>query len=118
MVTLTIIANEAPYGTEKTWNDFRLAGASATAEIGLKVNVFLMGDSVAAAKKGQVTPEGYYNTEKMITVLVAKGVEVQCCGTCLKARGISDAELIEGAKRGTMMTLARWVKESDRVVTF
>ena len=118
MVTLTIIANEAPYGTEKTWNALRLAGASATAEIGMKVNVFLMGDSVAAAKKGQVTPEGYYNTEKMITDLVAKEVEVQCCGTCLKARGITDAEMIAGAKRGTMMILATWVKDSDRVVSF
>jgi len=72
MVTLTIIANEAPYWSEKTWNALRLAGASVTAETGMKVNVFLMGDSVAAAKKGQVTPEGYYNTEKMITDLVAR----------------------------------------------
>lgn len=118
MVTLTIITNETPYGTEKTWNALRLAVASATAEIGMKVNVFLMGDSVSAAKKGQITPEAYYNTEKMITDLVAKGVEFQCCGTCLKARGISDAELIEGTKRGTMMVLAKWIKESDRVVTF
>jgi uncharacterized protein involved in oxidation of intracellular sulfur len=118
MVTLTIIANEAPHGTEKTWNALRLAGASTTTEIGMKVNVFLMGDSVAAAMRGQVTPEGYYNTEKMITDLVAKGVEVQCCGTCLKARGISDAELIGGAKRGTMMILGKWIKESDRVVSF
>jgi hypothetical protein len=30
----------------------------------MKVNVFLTGDSVAAAKKGQVTSEGYYITEK------------------------------------------------------
>lgn len=118
MVSLTIIASEAPYGTEKTWNAFRLAGASTTAEIGMKVNVFLMGDSVAAAKKGQVTPEGYYNTEKMITDLLSKGVEVLCCGACLKARGISDTELIEGARRGTMMMLAKWVKESERIVTF
>lgn len=118
MVILMIIANEAPYGSEKTWNALRLAGASTTSEIGMKVNVFLMRDSVAAAKKGQVTPEGYYNTEKMITDLVAKGVEIQCCGTCLKSRGITDTEIIPGAKRGTMMILAKWIKESDRVVSF
>jgi uncharacterized protein involved in oxidation of intracellular sulfur len=61
---------------------------------------------------------GYYNIEKMISDLVAKGVEVQCCGTCLKARGITDTEMVTGAKRGTMMILAKWVKESDRVVSF
>jgi uncharacterized protein involved in oxidation of intracellular sulfur len=102
MTALTIIANDAPYGTKKTWNAFRLAGASATAEIGMKVNIFLRGDSVVAAKKGQITPEGYYNTEKMITDLLAKGAEVQCCGRCLKARGILDAELIDGATRSTI----------------
>jgi sulfur relay (sulfurtransferase) complex TusBCD TusD component (DsrE family) len=36
----------------------------------------------------------------------------------MKSRGISDAELVEGVQRGTMMILAGWVKESDRVVTF
>lgn len=117
MVKLLIIANDAPYGGEKTWNALRLAGASVTAEIGMQVRVFLMGDSVGAAKKGQVTPEGYYNLEKMIADLVAKGVEVKLCGTCLKARGIKDEELVGGAQRGTMMILANWVKEADRVVT-
>ena len=118
MVKLLIIANDAPYGDEKTWNALRLAGASATAEIGMQVRVFLMGDAVGAAKKGQVTPEGYYNLEKMLTDLAAKGVEVKLCGTCLKSRGIKDEELAPGAQRGPMMILANWVKEADRIVTF
>ena len=118
MVKLLIIANDAPYGGEKTWNALRLAGASATAEIGMQVRVFLMGDSVGAAKKGQVTPEGYYNLEKMLGGLAAKGVEVKTCGTCLKSRGIADADLVTGVQRGTLMILANWVKESDRIVTF
>ncbi len=117
MIKLLIIANDAPYGGEKTWNALRLAGASVTAEMGMQVRVFLMGDSVTAAKKGQVTPEGYYNLEKMIADLVAKGVEIKLCGTCLKARGLKDEELIGGAQRGTMMILANWVKEADRIVT-
>ena len=118
MVKLLIIANDAPYGGEKTWNALRLAGASVTAEVGMQVRVFLMGDSVGTAKKGQVTPEGYYNLEKMLTDLVAKGVEVKTCGTCLKSRGISDVDLVASVQRGTMMILANWVKESDRIVTF
>ena len=118
MVKLLIIANDAPYGGEKTWNALRLAGASVMAEIGMQVNVFLMGDAVSAAKKGQATPEGYYNLEKMIVDLAAKGVEVRLCGTCLKSRGIKDDELVGGAQRGTMMILANWVKEADRIVTF
>jgi len=118
MVKLLIIANDAPYGGEKTWNALRLAGASATAEIGMQVRVFLMGDFVGAAKRGQSTPDGYYNLEKMLGDLAAKGVEVKLCGTCLKSRGIRDEELVEGTQRGTMMILANWVKEADRIVTF
>ena len=118
MVKLLIIANDAPYGGEKTWNALRLAGASVTAEIGMKVKVFLMGDSVGAAKMGQSTPDGYYNLEKMLTDLTARGVEVKLCGTCLKSRGIKDEELADGTQRGTMMVLANWVKEADRIVTF
>lgn len=58
MVKLLIIANDAPYGGEKTWNALRLAGASVTAEIGMQVRVFLMGDSVGACKEGSEHPRG------------------------------------------------------------
>ena len=118
MVILTIIANEAPYGSEKTWNALRLANASTSDEIGMNVRVFLMGDSVSAAKKGQVTPEGFYNLEKMIEGLITKGVEIRCCGTCLNSRGISEKDLVEGVQRGTMMILSRWIKESERIISF
>ena len=118
MVRLTIIVNDAPYGSEKPWNALRLASASVSADIGMQVRVFLMGDSVAAAKRGQATPEGYYNLERMLSELVARGVEVRTCGTCMKARGIGDGDLVDGVQRGTMMILAGWVKESDRMVAF
>jgi uncharacterized protein involved in oxidation of intracellular sulfur len=54
----------------------------------------------------------------MLGDLVAKGAEVKLCGICLKSRGIRDEELVEGTQRGTMMILANWVKEADRIVTF
>jgi uncharacterized protein involved in oxidation of intracellular sulfur len=115
---LTIIINDAPYGLEKPWNALRLASTSVSEEIGMTVRVFLMGDSVVSAKKGQKTPDGYYNMEKMLQSLVSRGVEVKTCGTCINARGISDEDLVEGVERGTMKILATWIKESDRVVSF
>ena len=115
---LTIIINDAPYGIEKPWNALRLASTSATEEIGIKVRVFLMGDSVVSAKKGQKTPDGYYNMENMLQSLVSRGVEVKTCGACIDARGISVAELVEGVQRGSMKILATWVKDSDRVISF
>ena len=117
-MNLTIIVNDAPYGIEKPWNALRLASTSASIEMGMNVKVFLMGDSVVSAKKGQRTPEGYYNMEKMLRSLVNKGVEVQCCGACIDARGIEESELVEGVKRGSMKLLATWVKECDKLLSF
>ena len=115
---LTIIVNDAPYGIEKPWNAFRLASTSSTEEMGMKVRLFLMGDSVASAKKGQKTPDGYYNMEKMLKVLVNKGVEIKTCGACIDARGLNIEDLVEGVGRGTMKILATWIKEADKVVCF
>ncbi len=115
---LTIIVNDAPYGIEKPWNAFRLASTSSTEEIGMNVRLFLMGDSVSAAKKGQKTPNGYYNMEKMLKSLIMNGVEIMTCGSCIDARGLKAEELVDGVERGTMKILATWIKESDKVVCF
>jgi len=116
--TLTIIINDAPYGAERAWNALRLASASASATVEMEVNVFLLGDAVSLAKKGQHPPEGYYNLEKMLTNLIKIGVKVRACGTCLRARGLNQKDLIEGAEPGTMVGLAEWVKESRAVLSF
>ncbi len=116
-MNLTIIVNDPPYGSEKPWNALRLA-STASMETGMSVRVFLMGDSVVAAKRGQKTPEGFYNMEKMLQALIHKGVEVKVCGTCINARGLDPSELAEGVEKGSMKILAEWIRDSDRVVSF
>ena len=118
MEAMTIIINEAPYGVERPWNALRLASASASEAVKMGINLFLLGDAVSLAKKGQNTPEGYYNLEKMLSDLVKIGVKVRACGTCLRARGLNQNDLIEGVEIGTMMVLAKWVKESRVVLSF
>jgi uncharacterized protein involved in oxidation of intracellular sulfur len=115
---LTVIVNGAPYGDEKVWNSLRLATASISASIGMSVNVFLLGDAVSAARKGQKPPEGYYNLEKMLRDLIGSGAKVAACGTCLNARAISKGDLIDGIEVGTMLKLAGWIKESAKVLSF
>jgi uncharacterized protein involved in oxidation of intracellular sulfur len=73
---------------------------------------------VSIAKKGQSTPEGYYNLEKMLTNFISKGGTVRACGTCLKARGLKHEDLVEGVEVGTMMGLANWIKESKTALSF
>jgi len=115
---LTIIINGPPYGDEKVWNALRLATASISASIGMGVNVFLLGDAVRAAKKGQKPPEGYYNLEKMLRDLLGGSAKVAACGTCLNSRAILKEDLIEGVEVGTMLKLAGWIKESSKVLSF
>jgi len=115
---VTIIINDAPYGLERPWNALRLALALTPAAMKSKVNVFLLGDAVSIAKKGQNPPQDYYNLEKMLTDLVGKGANVRACGTCLKSRGLSGEDLVAGVEIGTMMELAEWTKESRVVLSF
>lgn len=116
MSTTLFILNEAPYGSERGYNALRLANALAVRD-GQDVRVFLLADAVGSAKAGQKVPEGYYNVQLMLGKLLRKG-QVALCGTCMDARGLSDAEMIEGAKRGTMAQLAEWTASADRVLVF
>jgi uncharacterized protein involved in oxidation of intracellular sulfur len=117
--TITMILSSAPYGDEKVWNALRLAKALIGFGKDMKVNIFLTGDAVVTAKKGQKPPEGFYNLEKMLKGLADHGVAVVVCTTCVSTRGLTKDDLIEGAKIGsTSGDLAKWVKESQKVLSF
>ena len=84
----------------------------------MHVRVFLMADAVGCARAGQKTPGGYYNLELMVRGVLKRGGEVGACGTCMEARGVTDAELLDGVHRSSMDELGRWTLEAERVVTF
>jgi uncharacterized protein involved in oxidation of intracellular sulfur len=75
MDKITIILNDAPYGTEKAYNALRYVSALVASDV--SVNLFLLADGTAAAKRGQKTPTGYYNIADMLADLIAKGVKVK-----------------------------------------
>jgi uncharacterized protein involved in oxidation of intracellular sulfur len=116
MKTLFIL-NDAPYGTERSYNAIRLASALAKRE-GEEVKVFLIGDAASGAKRGQKLPQGYYNFEIMLKGVVHQKVEIGVCGTCMDARGIADTDLMEGSKRSTMNELTDWTAWADKVIAF
>ena len=67
-----IIINDAPYGTERPYNAVRLA-LNLVKRAGVSVRVFLTGDGVFCAHRGQMTPTGYYNMESMIKSIAQRG---------------------------------------------
>jgi len=104
-----------PYGTERRFKGLRLA--KTLVGKGAQVTVFLMADAVACSKSGQKVPQGYYNLELMTRSIGGTG-EVLLCGTCVDARGITDAELVEGARCSTLDDLAEATLAADQMLVF
>jgi uncharacterized protein involved in oxidation of intracellular sulfur len=112
-----IILNDPPYGTERSYNGLRLAGALSKRE-GEEVKLFLIGDAASCAKGGQRVPQGYYNVEVMLRNVARHGAEIGVCGTCMDARGITDGELAEGPRPSTLEQLANWSQWADKALVF
>tara|TARA_R110000803_G_scaffold88774_1_gene155727 strand:- start:4307 stop:4594 length:288 start_codon:yes stop_codon:yes gene_type:complete len=95
-----------------------MAHALSKHDTGAKVTVFLMADAVFCAKRGQKTPDGYYNLENMIRRVISAKGRVLVCGACMDARGLAEDEVLEGAARSTMDELAETALAADKVVVF
>jgi uncharacterized protein involved in oxidation of intracellular sulfur len=113
-----LVLNDAPYGTERCYNALRLALALANSEPKPELVVFLMADAVLAAKSAQKTPDGYYNIERMLKGVSARGGRILLCGTCMDARGLADGEIMTTAQRSTMKELADATLAADKVLVF
>ena len=111
------ILNDAPYGSERSYNGLRLAGTLSKAE-GEEVKLFLIGDAASCAKRGQKVAEGFYNIQLMLGRVARNKAEMGVCGTCMDARAITDAELVEGTRRSSLAELTSWTQWADKVIVF
>ncbi len=71
----------------------------------VEVRIFLMADAVTCALANQITPNGYYNIERMLKLAMNKGAKVKICGSCAEARGLKNVQLLEGVEISTMAAL-------------
>ena len=114
---ILVILNDPPYGTERSYNGLRLAGALAKRD-DTEVRVFLFGDAVGCALANQKLPDGYYHLDRMVTAVIRHGGEVGCCGTCMDARAFAEVALVDGARRSSLEEVAEWTIWADKVVSF
>ena len=115
---ILMILNDPPYGTERTYNGLRLALNLLHKAEGVSVTVFLMADAAAAAKRGQQTPNGYYNLERMLRGILTRHGQVLLCGSCMDARGIRDEDIVEGSTRSSLDELTALTASGDKVLVF
>ena len=112
------ILNDPPYGTERSYNGLRLADALVKNDSSVEVTIFLIADGVACGKKGQKTPDGYYNLERMLKRFGTGHHNLLLCGTCMDARGLMESELIDGARRSSMDELATATIAAEKILVF
>jgi len=117
MTNTLFILNDAPYGSERSYNALRVAGALSARE-GEDVRVFLLGDAAACGKAGQKVPQGYYSVEVMLGKVARLKGSVGACGTCLDARGIAASELVDGVHKSSLSDLVSWTQWADKVIVF
>jgi uncharacterized protein involved in oxidation of intracellular sulfur len=115
-MSVLLVVNTAPYGSEGPYNAIRLAEALAVRDE--HVEVFLMGDAVASARAGQDPRGAHVSLELMLLELLERGVDVSCCGTCCATRGLAEQDLIPQVRVATIHDLAAATMRSDRVVSF
>jgi predicted peroxiredoxin len=75
---------------------------------GKNVTLFLLDEAVYLAKKGLINHLRAATgdvADDLMTYLQANSVPVLVCTPCAKARGISESDLIEGARMGTAIEL-------------
>jgi tRNA 2-thiouridine synthesizing protein D len=115
-MAVLIVVNTTPYGTEGPYNALRLAEALLAA--GEWVDLFLMGDGVHAARRGQEPREAHKSIEGMLAAAVSTGAHVAVCGACCRTRGLQQDDLVEGVRLATVHDLAALTTKNDRLLSF
>lgn len=116
MTSFTVIIYEAPYAKERALSALRFAW---TADLeGNKVNIWLFENGVYLAKKGQKPAQGLTNYGQMLDDMIKGGVNVKACVVCCEARGLAQADLLDGVKIATVHELVEWTTNSDKIITF
>lgn len=115
---LLFIINSAPYGNESFFSALRLAlQIQEQHKNSTEIKLFLMSDAVVAGLAKQNPAEGYH-LQQMLEILTAQGAVVKLCKTCTNARGITDLPLADGVEIGTLIELADWTVQADKVLNF
>ncbi len=115
-MSIAMLVNAPPYGSEQPFNALRLAQALELA--GERVELLFMGDAVNTARRGQDPGTAHASLENLLSGLIERGVDVTLCGTCCLTRGLREDDLIEGAASGTIHDFARVLQRCEKVISF
>lgn len=99
MATMLIHATHGSEDPERATLAFIVGNVAASAE--QETVVLLTIEGVRLATKGYadtIHKEGFQPLSEVVASFVANGGQIWVCGTCARPRGISEADLIAGAR--------------------
>ena len=118
---LKIVMKSAWGSDDPTKAAFPFLHGLALAEAGHQVQIFLLGEAVSLMRKtlaNSVTPVGWPPVGETLDKVAAKRIQIYACGTCSRARGVTEADLSNyGAKYGNPTIFVSLIEWADRVIT-
>ena len=111
--SFTVVIADGPYTKERPFTMLRFVYTALLD--GHKVNIFLVEDGIFVGKKNQ-EPANYDNVGKWMGDVIEEGAKVAVCSVCMKARGISEDELMEGISVTTMHGFVDMCVEADNIL--
>jgi predicted peroxiredoxin len=119
--SLHIMMKSAWGSDDPTKAAFPFLHGLALSEAGHAVQIFLLGEAVSlmrAPVAEAVVPVGWPPLSETLRKVVARKIPIYACGTCSRARGVTEAELApHGAKFGNPTIFVSLVEWADRVIT-
>jgi len=109
----TIVIGDGAYTAERPYTMLRFAYTALLEDN--KINIFLVEDGIFVGKKNQ-DPTTYDNIEKWMKDVIDEGAKVKACGVCMKARGLSEDELMDGIEKTTMNGFVEMCEEADNIL--
>jgi predicted peroxiredoxin len=117
--TIVLHATHGKEDPERATLPFIVGNIAATAD--QEAVVLLTTEGVWLATRGYadtVCKEGFPPLREVLPAFVANGGQIWACGTCTKPRGITEADLIDGAKIVTAANVVEYMAGGAVTLSF
>jgi uncharacterized protein len=119
MANLLVSCSYGKEDPERATLSFIFGNVAASADQATAVLLTIEG--VWLATKGyaeDIHKEGFQPLKEVMQAFVSNGGQVWVCGTCAKPRGITEADLIEGARIVTAAYVAQYLASGAASIAF
>ena len=112
---------KSSWGSDNPTNAEMVFGhGNALANAGHEVRIFLLGEAVTLARpvvRENLIPMGWPSVAEQWSECIKLGVRIECCGACLRARGVSEKEIADaGALIGTPDSFVEDIEWSEKII--